>query len=820
MRHPKFNKNSVEVECSVRVCDSVLLLIDALAGFQSQTRTVWRQAKRYKLPALLLVNKMDRAGAQDAQHRVHASCQYAMGSGTGAQSDDCNTQRVIAIQRPIYEAPEDQQIDDESQQTFVGCVNLVEMQRYKWKPSAFAGHSAAVAASSSAATANDGGKQYSTLAVESTDADYAQICADRMTMCEELADCDEEFGELYLNSADDPDLQKDGAFIALSPTVVQAALRRATLACRCVPLLYASAAHNTAVQPVLDAVCAYLPSPADRAVINARRCVDELQVQHEIWHNRPEQDHTVLYVFKVQHEMSLAKDDQPAQLQALCFARVYSGVLRARETLTNTSAAIRERHRALEATRAASDTQQNEVLQTSEAQNEDDDDSHAIDPQAASLLSYAQERILRVQQCSGEHRQSINQATAGQIVCLLGLKHAYAGDTLMRVNPKRKYDGPALVKPGTRVAPQLLPLIRLPSLLLPPPVYFVSLEPPDKNASSLQSALSALQREDPSVRVTYDAMHDVYLLQGMGSLHVEVSTRRLRDDYNIHCNVSEMRIAYKESFAGEDTACLAVNQTRSVTSTAPTSDEGDCCVVQLTVAQNDAELPDGQEAHQQVDRNNVIQISAHEPMSSKEAQQLCSQHILSEHQLLVAMQTQDKASIALSSVHKRAAKSCASSHSVTMNGVLRQAFESACRDALASGPIHGYPAMSMRVTMNHYYVTPHCTPLTLRGCVARLIRQLMHQESRHQLMEPVMSTIIHIPPDHCEKTVHTLEQFKRSRVTHVEMPNEDAHTGHQTEACILAECPLIELQSFTDDLRSQTSGQGSFSMQLLRYEPT
>src|SRR5918992_244031 len=196
---------TVEVERSLRVLDGAVAVFDAVAGVEPQTETVWRQADRYRVPRICFVNKMDRTGA-DFYRTVEMIEERLNG-------------RPVVIQLPIGR-----------EGNFHGGVDLVAMKAHYWP--------------------SDGmGEQWEDRPIP--DDLKAEAEKYRHDLIEALADYDEQIMELYVHEQE-PDAE-----------MIRKALRRSTVAGEITPVLCGSAFKNKAVQPLLDAVCWYLPSPVD-----------------------------------------------------------------------------------------------------------------------------------------------------------------------------------------------------------------------------------------------------------------------------------------------------------------------------------------------------------------------------------------------------------------------------------------------------------------------------------------------------------------------------------------------------------------------------
>ncbi|MCL1909301.1 MAG: elongation factor G [Kiritimatiellaeota bacterium] len=263
---------TVEVERSLRVLDGAIGVFCAVGGVQPQSETVWRQANRYNVPRIAFVNKMDRMGADF--ERVVAEIKTRL---------KCN---AVPIQAPIGSGAK-----GTSEESFEGVVDLIGMREVRFD--------------------KDG-----VVAASLCDAGVAQ--QRRYTLIESLADADDEFAELYLSGAE------------VSGDAIHAALRRATIAGKIVPVLCGSALKNAGIQPLLDAVVRYLPSPLDRGKITGENPKTGGQESRDSDDDAP----LAGLVFKVAADAFSGR---------LLFVRVYSGVLRKGANIWNPRLKTRER---------------------------------------------------------------------------------------------------------------------------------------------------------------------------------------------------------------------------------------------------------------------------------------------------------------------------------------------------------------------------------------------------------------------------------------------------------------------------------------------
>jgi elongation factor G len=403
---------TIEVERSLRVLDGAVAVFDAVAGVQPQSETVWRQADKYNVPRLAFMNKMDRPGA-DFNHAVQTV-------------RDRLSANPVPIQLPI--GAEDQ---------FKGVVDLVEMQGIVY-------------------SVEDKGAEPDIIDIPEEIRAEAERAREKMI--ESLADCDDAVAEKYLAGEE------------ITNDEIRAALRRETIAMKIVPVIAGSAFKNKGVQPLLDAVVDFLPSPLDvPAVIgvNPKTGEDEERPAD------PKAPFSAL-VFKIMADKHIGQ---------LSFVRIYSGTLKSGSYALNSTREVRE-------------------------------------------------RVGRIMRMHANKREDIDQALAGEIVALAGLKQVTTGDT---------------------ICAESHPIV-LEALEFPAPVISQAIEPKTRqDQEKLGLGLSRLAAEDPSFKVSTDHETGQTIISGMGELHLEIIVDRLKREFSVDANVGRPQVAYRETIrrAGE-----------------------------------------------------------------------------------------------------------------------------------------------------------------------------------------------------------------------------------------------------------------------------
>jgi len=303
---------TVEVERSLRVLDGAVAVFDGVAGVEPQSETVWRQADRYNVPRICFVNKLDRTGAEF--HR----CVDMIINRLNATA--------LVLQIPIG-----------TEGDFVGVVDLVRMRALTWRGETVKG------------------EDYEIEEIPASHAESAREWRDRLL--ETIAENDDAMMELYLEG-EEPDVD---ALIA--------GIRRATVAGKLTPVLCGSAFKNKGVQPMLDAVVSFLPSPLDVGAIDGHAVNDPEQVLHR----DPSEDAPLATLaFKIMSDPHLGK---------LTYLRIYSGTLTAGTAVLNSTKGNKE-------------------------------------------------RIGKIYRMHANKREEIDRASAGSIVAVMGLKNTTTGETL------------------------------------------------------------------------------------------------------------------------------------------------------------------------------------------------------------------------------------------------------------------------------------------------------------------------------------------------------------------------------------------------------
>ncbi len=372
---------TMEVERSLRVLDGAIALLDAVAGVEPQTETVWRQADKYRVPRIVYVNKMDRVGAD------YRRCLEMIKSRLGANA--------VAVQVPIGH-----------EDGFVGVVDLIEQVALTWPDDAELGQ---------------------TFARGPIPADLEPVVHEyREKMIEALADFDERLMEKYLG--DQP----------IAPAELRAAVRTGTIAMKMVPVLCGASFKNKGVQPMLDAVVDFLPSPLDIPPIRGINPETREAETREASDDAP----FAGLAFKIMNDPFIGQ---------LVFLRVYSGRLPSGSAVYNSTREKRE-------------------------------------------------RVGRLVRIHANKREEIEEVSAGDIAGVVGLKDTRTGDTLCApdheiVLEAMDFPEPVIavaIEPKTKADEEKLGLA-LQRLALEDPTFKVRVD--DETSQTLISGMGELHLE-------------------------------------------------------------------------------------------------------------------------------------------------------------------------------------------------------------------------------------------------------------------------------------------------------------------------------------
>ncbi len=400
---------TIEVERSLAVLDGAICLLDANAGVEPQTETVWRQADRYHVPRIVFVNKMDKIGAD------FFNCVHMIADRTGAVP--------APVQLPIG-----------SETELEGIIDLVTMEEWVYQ-------------------GEDLGASWIKQPIRESLMELATEW--RGKLIELAVDMDDDAMMAYLEG-EEPDV----------PTL-RMLIRKGTLAMKFVPVLAGSAFKNKGVQPLLNAVIDYLPSPMDVVDYMGFRPGDDSETR-DIPRRADDDMPFSGLAFKIMNDPFVG---------SLTFTRIYSGKLNKGDNMINSTKG-------------------------------------------------GKERVGRMMMMHAINREEIDEAWAGDIIALGGLKNTTTGDTLC--DPQD-------------------PVV-LETMTFPEPVIEIAIEPKTKvDQEKMGLALARLAAEDPSFRVETDFESGQTIMKGMGELHLDILVDRMKREFKVEANIGAPQVAYRET---------------------------------------------------------------------------------------------------------------------------------------------------------------------------------------------------------------------------------------------------------------------------------
>ncbi|MBN1123760.1 MAG: elongation factor G [Sedimentisphaerales bacterium] len=399
---------TAEVERSLRVLDGAVAVFDASEGVQAQSETVWRQGRKYDLPCLCFINKMDKTGA-DFEMSIQSIRNKLLA-------------HPVVVQLPIG-----------SEGGFSGLVDLISMKAVLFHQEQL-------------------GASFIEQDIPAKLLEQAENA--RIQLIETAAEYDESLMEAFVH--DEP----------IEPELLKRGIRKGTLACKLNPVFVGAALRNMGIRRLLDAVTDFLPSPLDRPPVKGHKPGKKDQ---EIEIVCDPDKSLVALAFKI-------TGDKHGDLY---FLRLYQGQLRKGSRVLNST---RDR----------------------------------------------KENVTRIFEMNANSRELRDQAQAGDIVAVVGLKDTLTGDTICDTK-----------KP-----------VELESITFPETVISMSIEPrTSADRNKLAESLEKLRREDPTFSCKYDEETGQTLISGMGELHLEILQHKLTRDMGVDIRVGRPRVAYKEAIS-------------------------------------------------------------------------------------------------------------------------------------------------------------------------------------------------------------------------------------------------------------------------------
>jgi elongation factor G len=396
---------TIEVERCLRVLDGAVVVFCGVGGVEPQSETVWHQADKYGVPKIAFINKMDRVGANFF--------------GTISMMRSRFNSLPLAIQMPFGK-----------EEHFGGVVDLIEQRLISWEEGT-----------------QGLSYQYSEIPQEILE----DVIEHREKMVETLAEVDDDLAEKYLGGRE------------ITVDEIKASIRRATISLEVTPVMCGAALRNKGIQPVLDAIVDFLPSPQDILAVTG---LNPLTKKEET-RSSSDKEPLAALVFKIMQDEG----------RKLSYLRIYSGRICSGADVYN-------------------------------------------------VTKGKKEKVARLLKMHANRRERIENAGAGEIVAVVGLKDATTGDTICE-------DGfPILLEPIEFYEPVISRAIEARTTA---------------DQEKLIPALSKLTEEDPTLKVKYDDETAQTVISGMGELHLEIVIDRLFREFHTHVNIGKPRVVHRET---------------------------------------------------------------------------------------------------------------------------------------------------------------------------------------------------------------------------------------------------------------------------------
>ncbi len=400
---------TVEVQRSLRVLDGAVVVFDGVAGVEPQSETVWHQADEYKVPRICFINKMDKTGANfdESLESIHKKL----------------TQKAVPLQIPIGAGD-----------NFEGVIDLFRMK----------------------ALCFEGKIGEKVTEKEIPDELKEKAEGTRQKMIEKIAAEDHDLLEKFLEEKE------------ISEEELKKVLRKATLEYKLIPVFCGSALKNKGIQPLVDAVVNFLPSPVDLPSVEGTDPKTGERIERKPSDSSP----FSALVFKIATDPYVG---------SLAYFRVYSGVLEAGSGVLNAT-------------------------------------------------SQKKTRVGRMVRMHAAERKDLEKTYAGEIGAAVGLKGVSTGDTLC------EEDKPILLE----------------KIKFPEPVISIKITPETRaDQEKLGLALRKLAEEDPTFKVNQDLETGETIISGMGELHLQIITDRLKREFKVDASVGRPQVAYKETILNQ-----------------------------------------------------------------------------------------------------------------------------------------------------------------------------------------------------------------------------------------------------------------------------
>lgn len=452
-----------EVIRSLRVLDGAVTILDAVAGVEAQTEKVWKQAQSLNIPKIAFINKMDRPGAGFSR--------------TVKEIVQKLQTRVVLVNIPYFD------VTKSNDPVFKGVIDIIHKRAYVWDMDS-----------------NSSGKDIKVIDIEKNALDYPDIFDMLQKSRESMIETLGEFDETIIDSF----LENDENYMNVPSAILISAIKKTSLNNDVTPILCGASFRNIGVQPLMDAIIDYLPSPLQAMIpkVTSSKNIQKYKSKKQnIYQNSQIVDLpvtlnknqglvinknpnlTLLLAFKVMTHSTKG---------VMTFFRVYSGKVVSNSTMIN--------------------TRTGKHLQ-----------------------------VKKLMLMHGDEPEEVKQISAGNIGVVIGHEDdIFTGDTLVTNGPKSK-----------KTFDQIESNIKLLPIEIPPPLFNTAIEPLSAGDERyMNECIKTLIREDPSLVVEFDEDLGQTILKGMGELHLDIVRERLINDMKAKVRLREVAVSYKESLTG------------------------------------------------------------------------------------------------------------------------------------------------------------------------------------------------------------------------------------------------------------------------------
>lgn len=465
-----------EVTRSLRVLDGAVTILDGVAGVEAQTEKVWKQATSLNIPKIAYVNKMDRPGAGFSR--------------TVMEIIEKLQTRVVLCNVPYFENSKD------NDPVFCGVADILHVKLLKWNPEI-----------------DPHGKNITVIDIEAERDTYPEVyetvVKSRESMVETLGEFDEAIIDSFLESNED--------YMNIPINVLNEAIRKATLENYLTPVYCGSSFRNIGVQPLMDGVVKYLPSPLQILVPEiTSSATKNVKIKHVKAKQAVKQDMEV--TTKMNNRTGLVVNANPNLTLALAFKvmthatrgvmtffRVYSGKLVSNSIITNTTTG-KKLH------------------------------------------------VKKLFMMHGDEPEEVKHISSGNIGVITGHEDdIQTGDTLVSHSHLKK--GFSEMESNLKLLP----------IEIPPPLFNSAIEPQTAGDEAyMKECVRILTREDPSLKVSVDEEMGQTIISGMGELHLDIVKERLVRDMKAKVTLRDVAVSYKETLLNPGSSYKQTSESGSV----------------------------------------------------------------------------------------------------------------------------------------------------------------------------------------------------------------------------------------------------------------